>query len=550
MLVGYMRASTEGDRQLLDLQRDALLAAGVDGRHLFEDRVSGSRDDRPGLEGACLCPTRRLPRGLETRSARPITAASADHGHEPQGARGRVPVAHRADLAAIRRCRGDHNRLGYALMLCYLRYPGRALRAGERPPTPLLAFVATQIDVLPGCWEEYVATDRNRQRHASLCQDQLRLRPFGRRAAMELIDALLAPAIENDSLAFLAELVLQTCRERRITVPWPASLERLCADLRHGARREVHRRLSAGLSPEQCRQLDALLEHRGDSYLSWLAWLRQMPEAAKPAAMLGVIERLEHVRAVGIEPYRGHLIHQARLAQLAREASRTTVQHVADFERQRRHATLVATTLDLSARLTDQAVDLFERLVGGMFRKAEGRHARAFQSDGRAINEKVRLYARVGAALIAARQGGQDAFDAITTVIPWDRFQTTVAQAAALARPEAFDALETVGEHYYPGVRRWFPAFLDAFAFEAVPACASLMRAIAVLRQMNHAGSGVPSSAPTGFVRPRRAPYVLPGGSIDRRHYELCVASDCVSGSKPATFGSSAADATGPSKSG
>ena len=38
------------------------------------------------------------------------------------------------DLAAAQRCRGDHNRLGYALMLCYLRHPGRALRAGERPP--------------------------------------------------------------------------------------------------------------------------------------------------------------------------------------------------------------------------------------------------------------------------------------------------------------------------------------------------------------------------------------------------------------------------------
>lgn len=42
MLVGYMRVSTEGDRQVLDLQRDALLSAGVDERHLFEDRASGS----------------------------------------------------------------------------------------------------------------------------------------------------------------------------------------------------------------------------------------------------------------------------------------------------------------------------------------------------------------------------------------------------------------------------------------------------------------------------------------------------------------------------
>jgi DNA invertase Pin-like site-specific DNA recombinase len=49
MLVGYMRVSTNGDRQVLDLQRDALLAAGVDERHLFEDRATGSRDDRTGL---------------------------------------------------------------------------------------------------------------------------------------------------------------------------------------------------------------------------------------------------------------------------------------------------------------------------------------------------------------------------------------------------------------------------------------------------------------------------------------------------------------------
>lgn len=52
MLVGYMRVSTNGDRQVLDLQRDALLAAGVDERHLFEDHASGGRDDRAGLAKA------------------------------------------------------------------------------------------------------------------------------------------------------------------------------------------------------------------------------------------------------------------------------------------------------------------------------------------------------------------------------------------------------------------------------------------------------------------------------------------------------------------
>ena len=53
MLLGYMRVSSDSDRQSTALQRDALIAAGVDARHLFEDKASGTRDDRPGLK-SCL----------------------------------------------------------------------------------------------------------------------------------------------------------------------------------------------------------------------------------------------------------------------------------------------------------------------------------------------------------------------------------------------------------------------------------------------------------------------------------------------------------------
>lgn len=53
MLIGYMRVSSADDRQSVDLQRDALIAAGVDERHLHHDKASGAKDDRPGLK-ACL----------------------------------------------------------------------------------------------------------------------------------------------------------------------------------------------------------------------------------------------------------------------------------------------------------------------------------------------------------------------------------------------------------------------------------------------------------------------------------------------------------------
>ena len=53
MLIGYMRVSKTDGSQVVDLQSDALVAAGVAVDQLYTDRASGKRDDRPGLE-ACL----------------------------------------------------------------------------------------------------------------------------------------------------------------------------------------------------------------------------------------------------------------------------------------------------------------------------------------------------------------------------------------------------------------------------------------------------------------------------------------------------------------
>lgn len=53
MLVGYMRVSKADGSQVTDLQRDALIEAGVEPEQLYEDQASGKRDDRPGLD-ACI----------------------------------------------------------------------------------------------------------------------------------------------------------------------------------------------------------------------------------------------------------------------------------------------------------------------------------------------------------------------------------------------------------------------------------------------------------------------------------------------------------------
>ena len=53
MLIGYARVSKADGSQALDLQHDALRAAGVERDNIYDDLASGGRDDRPGLT-ACL----------------------------------------------------------------------------------------------------------------------------------------------------------------------------------------------------------------------------------------------------------------------------------------------------------------------------------------------------------------------------------------------------------------------------------------------------------------------------------------------------------------
>ena len=100
--IGYCRVSKADGSQVLDLQRDALLAAGVSERHLYSDTASGKKDDRPGL-AACLQALRegdtlvvwkldRLGRSLAApreRRARPYQPGHRSEGPDRSGCRHR-----------------------------------------------------------------------------------------------------------------------------------------------------------------------------------------------------------------------------------------------------------------------------------------------------------------------------------------------------------------------------------------------------------------------------------------------------------------------------
>jgi hypothetical protein len=185
-----------------------------------------------------------------------------------------------------------------------------------------------------------------------------------------------------------------------------------------------------------------------DRQLSVLAWLRSASGIPNPRTILTHIERLQRIRAIELPPELGQRIHQNRLLQLAREGAATTIQHLARFDDERRYGSLVAVLLETMATLTDEILDLHDRFIGSLFNKAKRKYDEAFQASGKAINEKVRLYARIGQVLLAAKRDGVDPFAAIEQILPWEDFAQSVSEAERLARPEDFDFLGLITAGY------------------------------------------------------------------------------------------------------
>ncbi len=438
-----------------------------------------------------------------------------------------------ADLKAISVRRGAANRLGFALQLCLLRYPGRPLRSGETVPRNVVEFVASQVGADPDAFADYAGgpegtgRDTTRREHVAEIVRTFGFRSFDARAYRELSRWLLPIAQGTDSGEALVGALLEEMRRGEIVAPALYAVERLVWETRRRAQESVFRKLVADLDEERLERLDALLVVPEGEDETPLNRLRRPPGPPSPKNFKEVLDRLRFVRSLGLPDDAGVGVHHGRLSRLDREGAKTTPQHLRRFDPPRRRATLVAYLAERSAELSDLALEMHDRMIGALMNRAEKMRDEGFRRHGKAINEKVGLYARLGKALIAARESGEDPYDVLDEMMGWERFVASVAEAEGLALPANFDYLDFL-EAGHAQVRRYAPALLEAFDFKAAPSAEPLIEAVGVLKEMNQRGGRkVPEDAPISFVKPRWREHVVGAqGEIDRRYYELSALSE------------------------
>ncbi|HLO47315.1 MAG TPA: Tn3 family transposase [Kamptonema sp.] len=434
------------------------------------------------------------------------------------------------ELRVIKQRRRPHNRLGFAVQLCYLRFPGRVWSLEEIVPESVLFYIASQLQLDPTLIREYSQRDTTRREHLADIQQEFGFRAFNTSIYKQLSKWLLPFAISSDQGMALVGALVDEMRFRKIIIPAISTVERLAWEVRHRAQKLVCVELTKNLTQLQKIALDKLLVVAPDQKLTELIWLRQPPGQANPRNFLKVVERLEFIRRLALDSGCLKRVHQNRLLQFTKTGAKSTPAHLSRLDELRRYAILVAFLIEWSASLVDYAIEMHDKMMGKLFNKSEHQHGDKFQRDGKAINEKVRLYAQICKALIAAREESDDAYQAIESVLAWSHFISSVAEAEKLARPADFDYLELLA-HRYSQLRRYTPKLLETFEFKAVSASLSVIKALEVIKELNSSGRrNVPETADISFVKPRWSKHVIKGNTIDRHYYEMCALAELRSG--------------------
>ena len=166
------------------------------------------------------------------------------------------------DRALTENCRGDHNRLGFALQLTTVRFLGTFLSDPTQVPRSVLKFVALQlanagIDSLGN----YMNRRATRLSHRAEIQSHYGYQDFNTPPwRFRLSRFLYSRAwISNERPSLMFDMGTAWLIQNKVLLPGATTLQRLIIEIRERASNQLWRRLASLPTAEQKAALEALL---------------------------------------------------------------------------------------------------------------------------------------------------------------------------------------------------------------------------------------------------------------------------------------------------
>lgn len=352
------------------------------------------------------------------------------------------------DITFIQHHYKDENRLGIAVQLCGLRYPGRRLVELLPIPEVVLHYIAGQLDISSEAFADYGQREATIYEHRNDIRQNYGYRNYDARDQLPLTRHLLPLAMESDEPVPLVQTALSYMRQQGIIAPGITTTESLVWRVQRIARLRVYQRLTKMLSPEQRAQLDGLVDTEDSEFsTSVFGWLRAPVGKPSPDSIYHLLTRLAYIDDLKLPP-RPTTVHLNRIRQLAQQAHRYKAQQVSKFEPIKSHAYLMAYLYEMTAQLTDQLLDTFDRLFMDLLRRGRNAQKHHLYQNVAQLNRALNTFTVMAEAFLQARQNDEDPVAAILAIVDEPTLLATVEIAKVHMRPASMDYRDLLENRY------------------------------------------------------------------------------------------------------
>ncbi|WCT53936.1 Tn3 family transposase [Paenibacillus kyungheensis] len=434
------------------------------------------------------------------------------------------------DLEIVNKRRREENRLGFAVQLAVLRYPGWPYTHIKSIPDSVIQYISKQIGASPSSLGHYPQRENTLWDHLKEIRSEYDFVTFTLSEYRMTFKYLHQLALENGDPIHLLHECIDFLRKNKIILPAITTLERMVWEARAMAEKKLFNTVSKSLTNEQKEKLEEIItsQHPSESNKTILGWLKEPPGHPSPETFLKVIERLEYIRGMELETVQISHLHRNRLLQLSRLGSRYEPYAFRDFQENKRYSILTVYLLQLTQELTDKAFEIHDRQILSLLSKGRKAQEEIQKQNGKKINEKVIHFTNIGQALIKAKEEKLDVFKVLESVIEWNTFVSSVEEAQELARPADYDYLDLLQKRFY-SLRKYTPTLLRVLEFHSTKANEPLLQAVEIIRGMNESGKRkVPDDSPVDFISKRwkKHLYEDDGTTINRHYYEMAVLTE------------------------
>ena len=431
-----------------------------------------------------------------------------------------------ADRVEVAKCRRDHNRLGFAYQVGFVRLFHRF--PAQQPLEiydELLNFVSLQLGIDETRISDYAPWQHTASEHRERIREYLALIVYGPAEADALGRFLLEESGRLEQTASLLARAREFLKERHVLFPSESSLLRLIAEQKKRAREHIVSKLVKGLTSDVVKALDDLLEVKEGEAISGLQAIKANPAKPSPAAMQSLADKLTAIETTGVLEVDLSWLnanYQRALFHYVRKCSADRLREVA----QPRRLAALACFLRQSYRdSVDQAVDMFDKFLTRTHTRAEHELDDQMRGQRQTIKAALAALRSLGAVILDDSVANAALRPRLFAAVPRDVLEAQIAGLDEWVTGQKSDAFHGLVRRF-SHLRQFSPVLLRALEFlpDAGDAKIPCLEAIGVLKEMNaDLKRKLPEDAPTDFIPKRLLPLVMTDGKPDRKAWECAL---------------------------